>query len=211
MNTIPRHGGVALLVYGVGVTASFLAIGSPGGNYDPGAIASYVSSGHWPSAFALAYLGALSSVGLMVFGHAVRGALGGTVGDLGWGLGVAGTTAGVVGGFLVAGIDVAMAEGGTHVQDGLSQPVVYTLSEVGNLVSVCGPAFFAGLLALVLAVKGPLPTWLRAFAGVAGICGILAPLFFTYFVFVIWTVVAGATLAARRTRHSVGQPAPSLV
>jgi len=211
MTSIPRRAGVALLVYGVGVTVAFMAVGAPGGDYDPGDIASFVSSGHWPAAFALSYFGALCSLGLMVFGHALRDALAGTTGDLVWGMAIAGTATSVVGSFLTGGIDVAMAEGGHAVQDGVSQPVVYTLSEVANLVSVCGPAFFAGIIAVVLAVRGGLPGWLRVFAAVAGICGILAPLFFTYFVFVLWTIAAGITLAARRTPAMPREQAPSLV
>jgi hypothetical protein len=212
MTTIPRRAGAALLVYGLGVTVAFLSVGSPGGDYDPGNIASYVARGHWPAAFALAYLSALCSLGLMVFGQSVRTTLGGAVGDFVAGLCLAGTATSVVGAFLVGGIDVAMAEGGTHVQTGVSQPVVYTLSEVGNLVAVCGPAFFAGVVALALAAVGRLPLWLRAFSVVAGLCGVLAPFFFTYFVFVLWTVATGITLLARRTSPAAAtEPAASLV
>jgi hypothetical protein len=211
MTTIPRRAGAALLVYGLGVTVAFLSVGSPGGDYDPGNIASFVSRGHWPVAFVLAYVSALCSIGLMVFGQSLRTTLGEAVGDIVWGLCLAGTAVSVVGAFLVGGIDVAMAEGGTHVQTGVSQPIVYTLSEVGNLVAVCGPAFFAGLVALVLAAVGRLPMWLRAFAAVAGICGILAPFFFTYFVFVLWTIVTGVVLLTTRSSRPVSEPAPSLV
>ena len=211
MTTVPRRTGVALLVYALGVTTAFLSIGSPGGDYDPDNIASYVSQGHWPAAFVLAYVSALSSLGLLVFGQALRTSLGETIGDLVWGMSVAGTATSVVGAFLVGGIDVAMAEGGTHVQTGVSQPVVYTLSEVGNLVAVCGPAFFTGLVALVLVVAGRLPMWLRAFSVVAGVCGVLAPFFFTYFVFVLWAIVTGIVLVTRRSTRPVAEPAPSLV
>ncbi|HEY3528716.1 MAG TPA: hypothetical protein VGK78_06160 [Nocardioides sp.] len=212
MTTVPRRAGVALLVYGLGVTAAFLSLGSPGGDYDPDNIASYVSHGHWPAAFALAYMSALCSLALIVLGQALRRSLDGAVGDFVGGLCQAGTTISVVGSFLVGGIDVAMAEGGTHVQTGVPQPVVYTLSEVGNLVAVCGPAFFVGVVALVLAVAGRLPMWLRIFSVVAGLCGILAPFFFTYFVFVIWTIVTGvALLSSRASRPLASEPAPSLV
>ena len=211
MNTVPRRAGIALIVYALGVTACFLSIGSPGGDYEPATIASYVSQGHWPAAFVLAYVSALSSLGLMVFGQAWRSSLGRTIGDLVWGLSVAGTATSVVGAFLVGGIDVAMAEGGTQVQTGVSQPIVYTLSEVGNLVAVCGPAFFAGLVALVLVVVGRLPMWLRAFSVLGGVCGILAPFFFTYFVFVIWALVSGVVLVATRSSRPVSEPVPSLV
>ena len=213
MTTMPRRAGGALLVYGLGVTAAFMSLGAPGGDYDPGNIASYISSGHWPTAFALAYLSALCSMGLMVFGQAVRPALGGAVGDFVAGLCLAGTGVSIVGAFLVGGIDVAMAEGGTHVQTGVSQPVIYTLSEVGNLVAVCGPAFCAGVVAIVLAAAGRLPLWLRIFSVVAGLCGVLAPFFFTYFVFVLWTIATGITLLARRrpAHATSAEPAPSLV
>jgi len=54
--------------------------------------------------------------------------------------------------------------------------------------------------------------WLRAFSVVAGLCGILAPFFFTYFVFVLWTIATGLTLLARRPSQAAAtEPAPSLV
>ena len=212
MTIIPRRAGIALIVYGLGVTVAFMSLGAPGGDYDPGNIGSFVSRGHWPTAFVLAYVSALCSIGLLVFGQSLRTALGEAVGDLVAGLCLAGTAVSVVGAFLVGGIDVAMAEGGTHVQTGVPQPILYTFSEVGNLVSVCGPAFFAGVVAIVLAAVGRLPVWLRAFSVVAGLCGILAPFFFTYFVFVLWTIATGLTLLARRPSQAAAtEPAPSLV
>ena len=212
MTTIPRRAGVALLVYGLGVTVAFMSLGAPGGDYDPGNIASFVSRGHWPTAFVLAYVSALCSIGLLVFGQSLRTALGEAVGDLVAGLCLAGTAVSVVGAFLVGGSDVAMAEGGTFVQTVCAQPLLYTLSEVGNLVTVCGPGFFAVVVAIVLAAVGRLPVWLRAFSVVAGLCGILAPFFFTYFVFVLWTIATGLTLLARRPSQAAAtEPAPSLV
>jgi hypothetical protein len=201
MRTIPRAAGVGLLVYGVGVTVAFMSVGGPGGDYEPAGVSAYIASSHWPVAFGLSYVGALASVGLMVFGLALKSVgegIGSGVRELLWGLAVAGTATSVVGGFVTAGLDVAMAEGGSTVQNGVPHPVVYTVTEIGNLLSVCGPAFFAGLMALLLAARAPLPTWLRACSAVAGVCGILAPLFFTLFVFVLWTIVAGVTLLARR-------------
>lgn len=207
MRSIPRAAGVGLLIYGLGVTTAFMAAGAPGGDYESSGIASYIASDHWPAAFALSYLGAFAALGLLVFGHALR-SLGGTMGDLAWGAAIAGTAVSVVGGFVTAGLDVAMAEGGRAVQTGVPHPVVYTVTEIGNLLSVCGPAFFAGVIALVLAARSSMPTWLRVFAAVAGVCGILAPFFFTLFVFVLWTIVAGIVLlAARPAGQRVAKPA----
>ncbi|HET8560796.1 MAG TPA: hypothetical protein VFL69_09790 [Marmoricola sp.] len=197
MRTLPKSAGAGLLVYGIGVTFAFLSIGSPGGDYEPAKVSGYLSSGHWPAAFVLAYVAAFASLGLVVFGQALR-SLGGTLGELLWGLAVAGTATSVVGAFVTGGLDVAMAEGGRAVQAGVPHPVVYTITEIGNLLCVCGPAFFAGVIAIALAAKAPLPGWLRAFSGIAGACGILAPFFFTYFVFVLWTIVAGVSLLASR-------------
>jgi hypothetical protein len=211
MTSIPRRAGGALIVYGLGVTVAFLTIGAPGGDYDDASIRSYLTSGHWPAAFTLAYVAAGCALALAVFGHGLRTALGGALGDFVWGLSIAGTATAVVGGFVTAGLDVSMAEGGHAVQTGVPHPVVYTISEIGNLIAVCGPAFFAGVIALVWAAKGPMPTWLRVLSVVAGICGILAPFFFTYFLFVLWTIAAGTTVATARQLHPSHEPQPSLV
>ena len=193
MNIISRSGGIGLLVYGIGVTVAFALLGAPGGDYEDAIVADYVTSGHWATAFAVGYVGMISALGLLVFGLALR-ALGRVVGDLCWGLAIAATSISVTGFLVSAGLDVAMAEGGHAVQTGVPHPVIYTVTEIGNLLLVCGPAFFVGVIALVLAARSCLPTWLRAFSGVAGVCGILAPFFFTLFVFELWTVVAGVTL-----------------
>lgn len=211
MRTIPKAAGIGLLVYGLGVTFAFMSLGAPGGAYEPPKIGDYIASGHWPAAFAIAFVGASASLGLLVFGTALR-SLGADgphrpLGELIWGLSIAGTAVSVVGAFVAGGLDVAMAEGGHAVQTGVPFPVIYAVSEIGNLLSVCGPAFFAGVIALVLAARSPLPSWLRVFSAVAGLCGILAPFFFTLFVFVLWTIVAGvALLAVRPTRQRVAKP-----
>jgi hypothetical protein len=43
---------------------------------------------------------------------------------------------------------------------------------------------------------------------VAGVCGILAPAYFTFFVYLLWAVVLGITLVSRRAPALVStQPA----
>ena len=59
---------------------------------------------------------------------------------------------------------------------------------------MCAPAFFIGVAAIVLARGSVLPRWLRVFSVVAGVCGILAPAFFTLFLFLLWTLVCGVAL-----------------
>jgi len=107
---------------------------------------------------------------------------------------------------------VSMAEGGRSVQLGVAHPVIYTLTETGNLLAICAPALFVGVAAIMMAVRLPQPRWLRVFSVVAGVCGILAPLFFTYFVFVLWTLAfSGWMLAGARRTAPAAQPHTSLV
>jgi len=212
MDTNRRVAGAGLLVYAVGTFAGFAAAGAPGGDYSDSLVRTYIASSHWPTAFALSYVGAIGVLGLLVFGSRMRAYLG-SFGDLLWGLTLAGTATSVVGWFLTGGVAVSMAEGGHQVQVGVPHPVIYTLTEVGNLLAVCSPAFFIGVAAIVLAVKGGLPGWLRGFSVIAGACGILAPFFFTYFVFVLWTLTFSvwAIATGRRTGAAAAPVQASLV
>ncbi len=197
-----KAAGIALLVYGP-VTFIAFADNAPGGDYKDSVITRFISPGHMWTAFGFAYLGVLGALGLLVFGLRMRDEAG-SARDLVWGLAVTGTATSLVGWFVTGGLAVSAAEGGAPVRDHLAPAMVYTLSETGNLLAVCSPALCAGIAAIVLAVKAPMPMWLRVFSVVAGGCGILAPFFFTYFVFLLWTVTAGITFAV--TRRPV--PAP---
>lgn len=193
---IPRSAGVGLLVYGLGTAAAFMWSGAPGGEFTSSMVRDYLARGHWTIAFVLWYVSALSALGLVVVGGALRRTQ--LHGDTLWGLCVAAAATSVVGAFITGGVDVAMAEGGAAVRSGVSLPVIYTMTEIGNMLAVCAPALIVGVVALVLAARSTLPSWLRVFSVLAGVCGILAPLFFTYFVFTLWTVAAGITLALSR-------------
>jgi hypothetical protein len=183
VSTSIRAAGLGLLAYGIGTPLTMALIGSPGGEYSSSGVAEYVSAGHRTTAFVMAYVGAFAALGLLAFGHRMRDELG-SLGRTVWGLAVAGTATAVTGWFVVGGVAVAAAEGGAAVQ-GVAHPVVYLLTEIGNLVAVCGGAFFAGLILLVLAVRGPLPMPLRWLSGLAGVCGIVAPTYFPIAVFLI--------------------------
>jgi hypothetical protein len=212
MDTTRRAAGLGLLTYGLATTVAFMAVESPGGEYSPGVVRDYIATGHWVPAFALCYLGALGALGLLVFGSRLRTAVG-SAGDLLWGLCIAATATSVVGWFVDGGVVVAMAEGGHSIQTGVAAPVIYTLTETGNLLAICSPALFIGVAALLMAKRLPMPGWLRIFSVVAGVCGILAPGFFTYFVFVIWTLVFSGWLIAgvRRTSEVAGSAQASRV
>lgn len=200
MSTSRRAAGLGLTAYGLGTPLAFMTINSPGGNYDDKAVAAYVSSGHWVAAFVLAYVGAFAALGLLAFGARMREELG-PVGPAVWALSVSAATAGVVGWFLVGGVAVAAAEGGAAAAT-VAHPVIYTLTEMGNLVAVCSSAFLVGVAALVLVVRAGLSTALRVVTGIAGICGIVAPLFFPVFLFWLWAIGFGVYLIASRSRRA---------
>jgi hypothetical protein len=210
MNHISRMAGAGLLVYGIGTTAGFVGAGGPGGDYDAAGVTAYFDPRHYPTAFAFWYLGALAALGLLLFGLGLRrvGGLGGMVGESLWGLAIAGTAVSVTGAFVGGGLVVAGAEGGVTVQTGVPHPVVYTISEIANLLSVCAPALFVGVIAIVLAVRAGLPRWLQIFSVVAGICGILAPFYFTLGLYLIWVLVFGTWAVVRGVRSGAGTHVP---
>ena len=207
MGTSRRAAGLGLLAYGIGTPLTMALISSPGGDYSSADVAQFLSVGHRTTAFVMAYVGGLAALGLLAFGHRMRDELG-AAGRTIWGLAIAGTATAVTGWFVVGGVAVAATEGGAAVQ-GVAHPTVYMLTEVGNLVAVCGGALFAGLIALVLAVRGPMPMPLRVLSGLAGVCGIVAPLYFPFAVFLIgvlalavWCLVAKAPRPAAMPKET---------
>jgi hypothetical protein len=203
VDTSRRAAGLGLAAYGIATPAAFMSIGSPGGDYSDTDVTSYISSGHWATAFALAYVGAFAALGLLVFANRMRHELR-SGGDLLWSLAVAGTAAAVVGWFLVGGVAVAFAEGG-HPLTTVSHPTVYLVTEMSNLIAVCSSAFFVGLAALVLAVNATLPRPLRIASYVAGVCGVLAAFYFPLFLFWLWAIAFGVWSIATAARTT--QPA----
>jgi hypothetical protein len=208
-----RAAGFGLLTYALATPVAFIVTGAPGGNYSDHLVRTYIASGHWVTAFVACYLGAAGALGLLVFGIRWYAAVG-PAGDLLRGLAIAGAATSVVGWFVDGGVVVSMAEGGRTVQDGVPHVVIYTLTETGNLLAVCAPAFFLGVGAILMAARVSMPRWLKAFSVFAGVCGILAPLYFTYGVFALWAVVfSGWVIAgARRTATATPtSPSASLV
>lgn len=199
MDISRRTAGLGLLAFGIGTPVAFIAIGSPGGDYEQSAVTAYISSDHTATAIGLAYLGAFAALGLLPFASRMRAELR-TGGDVFWALMVAGAASAVVGWFLVGGIAVAFAEGGSALS-AVPLPVVYALTQTSNLVALCASAFFVGCAALVLAARAPLPGALRVATAVAGVSGILAGFFFPVFLFWLWAITFGGWLLASEARN----------
>jgi hypothetical protein len=210
MNTIPRSAGIGLLVFLAGIVTWSFA-GTMGGTFHPEEVDAFIAGRHRNLDFVLYTVGALCSMGLLVFGWAVRDRLG-RVGELVWGLSVAGTATAVCGLFALGGFSVAMAEGGERAQ---AHPpsVAYTFGTIGHVFAGPGPALFVGVIALVLAATAELPGWLRVFTVLAGVCAITAALFYTAGVYLLWLLVFGTWAAVRRQpagRVVAPRPAGSL-
>ncbi len=199
-----RLAGSGLLVYGVGSIVTMLLASYPGGSYEPDKVTAYLAQGHAVSTFVIAYAGVASLLAVLAFGRGIRAELG-ALGDTASALTTAALAVGMTGWFLGSGVVVATAEGGPDITAGVPLPVAHTIGEIAGLLGGCGPALLVGVVALML-VRTSLPGWLRGFSLVAGICGILAPLYFTLFVFVLWTVVCGIYLVVSRASSAAPEP-----
>jgi hypothetical protein len=195
MNAIPRSAGLGLLAFLAGIVAWSFA-GTMGGNFHETEVQAFIEGHHRNLDFALYTVGALASIGLLVFGWAVRDRFD-RVGELVWGLSIAGTATAVSGLFLLGGFQVAMAEGGRQAQE-VPQSVAYTIGTIGHLFAGPAPALFLGVIALLLAARAEMPGWLRVFTVLAGVCGITAALYFTAAVYLLWVLVFGIWVVARR-------------
>ena len=186
MDITRRTAGAGLLVYTVGSVAAFTQTG-PGGDYEPAFVRSWMAAGHRWEAFGVGYLGCFAALGLLVF------ALGTfrEERDPRRQLGVLAAGMAIVGWFLSSGMAVAFQEGGAAVRAGVPLPVVYTLSEVANLVLLCAPAFCLGVIGWILALRDEQPRWLRVLGAVGGTGGILAAFYFPIPLYLVWLLALG--------------------
>lgn len=194
--SIPRFAGVGVLVYTVATAAGFMFTGSPGGDYRVSDVTSYIAADHATTALVVWYVAGLGTLALVVFGAALRRLP--RLGQPLAALAAIGAALGVAGAWLAGGVDVAMVEGGDAIRSGVPAPVVYVLTEIGHALAVCGPAMCVGIIGIVLAVRRMLPVWLGVLSVIGGVCGILAPFYFTYFVYLLWVLVLGIALASAR-------------
>ncbi|HET7761196.1 MAG TPA: hypothetical protein VFL46_02480 [Phycicoccus sp.] len=206
--TTRRTAGLALGGYALATLVAFTGAGVPGGDYEPGKLTGFLTGGHL-APVVLGWLGAAAAVALLPVGRYLREALGGVPGGLAHDLSVVATSAGVVGWTASTGLTIAVVEGGPHVATGLPLPVAYAVGEVANLLAVCAPAFGLGALALLVARSHSVPAWVRGVSLLGAVGGLTAPLFFTYFVFLVWALVLGGWLALRPAPSPVAPSVPA--
>ncbi len=148
------------------------------------------------------YLGVAGALALILFARRLPAAAG-VDERAAAALGTGGAVLGAGGWLFSTGLAVAGAEGGDAVRAGLPLPVAHVLGESGGLVAVCGPALFVGVIALVVARSRAVPRWVRASSLVGGLCGVLAPLYVTFWVFALWALVTGTWLALSRAPRDI--------
>jgi len=207
---VPRTAGVGLVVYLLATFVAFMFSGAPGGDYSDAKIVDYIAPSHATTAFIIWYVAALGALALVVFGTGLRRIPG--IGQPLSALATVGAALSVAGSFLAGGVAVGMVEGGTTVQQDTPHSAVYLLTEIGNLLTVCGPALCVGVIVIVLAVRTRMPVWVRVVALVGGVCGILAPFFITYLIYVVAALVLSvALMTGHAVRDRVSERTASIV
>lgn len=191
-SSIPRSAGIGLLVYAATTFTAFMFSGAPGGDYAADRVASYVDPGHAPVAFVLWSAAGLGALALVPFGAGLRRLPG--IGSPLMALTTVGAALSATGAWLAGGVEVGMIEGGGAVRSGAPAAVVYLVTEIGNAMAVCGPAMCVGIVGIALAVRRAVPAWLGVLSVIGGVCGILAPFFTPYFVYLLWVLVLGVVL-----------------
>ncbi|KHK98597.1 hypothetical protein LK09_06455 [Microbacterium mangrovi] len=208
VSTVPRWAGIGLLVYTLATLVAFMFSGAPGGDYADADVLAYIDPAHAVTAFVAWYVAALGALALVVFGAGLRRLPG--IGQPLAALATVGAALSVAGSLLAGGVAVGMLEGGAAVREQTPHTAVYLATEIGHLMAACGPALCVGVIVIVLAMRGRMPIWLRVVAVFGGVCGILAPFYFTYFAYVLVMVVMSiAFLSGRATRSRL--PEPSIV
>lgn len=206
MKKAPAVAGVGAIAFGVLLFVGMVLASPPGGSYSASDVADYVAKGHRTSVIVSIYLVVLAAVGLVCLLARLRDAIADArTAAIFWAIGTAAVAGFVIGYALVAAVPLAIAYGGSAVT--LQPTVVFTLAEAGWVVMYGAGGVLLGCALVALALRpAGLPAWVRWSTLVAGICGLAAPLWFPFFVVLIWAVVIGVwLLAADRGRVEVPQ------
>lgn len=200
-------GAVGALLFGLLTFAAMLIAGPPGGSYSAKDAANFVAHGHHTAVFVSIYLFIAASVGLVLLLVRLRAAIQNTArASVFWALGIAATSAWVVGYTLAAALPIAMTYGGRTIT--ASPVLTYTLAEIGWVVAFGAGGILLGCTLLTFAA-GPVavPAWVRWATAVGGLGALAGPAWFPFFLVYIWAVVLGVWLASSGRTRTAPVPA----
>ncbi len=195
--------GVGAIGFAVLTFAAIFFVNWPGGGYSESIAKSYVAPGNLPVALIGTLIGLIGVVGLIGLLAYLRQAAEESspaislVPQIVWGVGLVGAASFAVGWGLVSAQPLAHVESGVDL--GVAPTLTYMISEATSAI-IFGPApMLVGLALIVLTVGSgkALPPWLRWSTLVAGVVALTSLAFFTFFLFLVWSIVIGVWLLTK--------------
>jgi hypothetical protein len=207
-------GAIAFSFFAAPISVVSLVVQSaPGGTYSESDVANYVSIGYLPTVIVTGYLALFGVLGLICLLAYLREAIGvepsrKVAASVFWGTGLAAAASIAVSWGLLTGIAVATAEGGSAAS--VSNPVIYVLSDTSKNVLFGSGGILLGiaLIALVVASRGQIPTWLRWLTLIVGVLAVASPALFPAFAIPVWGIVIGVWVigSGRVSRTAAATP-----
>ncbi len=193
--------GIGSIAFGLLTPTAFFILGPMGGTYAAADVASYISSGHFVVAGAMAFLGLVGVAGLVCLGAFLRQRAESDDTASIWPQTLWGLVLGAATCFAVSwGIAVSQPIGNNEAGVNLNIPptITYAIGISGTEVFFESAATLLGFVLIGLAItnRPRLPAWLRWSTLVVGLLAITSLLFFTFFPLLLWGVVIGVWLLA---------------
>src|SRR6266576_5721635 len=192
--------GVGAIAFAVLTFAAIFFVNWPGGGYSESISKSYVAPGNLPTALAGTSIGLIAVVGLICLLAYLKQAAEESspaitlLPQIVWAVGLMGAASFGVGWGLVSAQPLAHVEAGVDL--GVAPTLTYMISEATSAI-IFGPApMLVGLALIVLTIGAgkSLPTWLRWLTLGAGGVALTSLAFFTFFLFLVWSLVIGIWL-----------------
>jgi len=192
--------GVGAIGFAVLTSAAIFVVNWPGGGYSESIAKNYVAPANLPVALTGTLLGLIGVVCLICLLAYLKQAAEESspaislVPQIVWAVGLIGAASFAVGWGLVSAQPLAHAEAGVDL--GVAPMLTYMISEATSAI-IFGPApMLVGIALIVLTVGSgnALPPWLRWLTLVAGAVALTSLAFFTFFLFLVWSIVIGIWL-----------------
>jgi hypothetical protein len=192
--------GVGAIGFAVMTFVAIFFVNWPGGGYSESIAKSYVAPGNLPVALTGTLTGLIGVVGLIcLFAYLKQAAEKSSspsslVPQIVWAVSLVGAASFAVGWGLVSAQPLAHVEAGVDL--GIAPTLTYMISEATSAI-IFGPApMLVGLALIVLTIGAgkSLPAWLRWLTLGAGVVALTSLAFFTFFLFLVWSIVIGVWL-----------------